>query len=331
MSNDIFLILIPLIFSMLWVVFIIYYRIKPRDRIFKTTIVLFLLIITFLILIIITIDFIVANPEDSLTGILLLLIFGIFLFIFFISIFLNKNKLFQEQAKGTDRIVNLQTQKLTNVLQASSDVSIQVSNMATQLSSSIEEVNASTEEIASNTLEFANQNKKQVQILKEINNNAKILSEDANIMINATKEIARIMTIINDISVQTNLLALNASIEAGRAGEHGRGFAVVADEVRKLAEESRVSTQNTTSKIEQIIERINSQVKDISHISQELENSTQKGEANNKLIEEISTSTEQQTGVIEEIASSSIKLSELSDILRSNLEKYQIHKVKTIK
>lgn len=57
-----------------------------------------------------------------------------------------------------------------------------------------------------------------------------------------SRQIDRIIAVINNISKQTNILALNASIEAARAGEQGKGFAIVAEEVRDLAEQSSKST-----------------------------------------------------------------------------------------
>ncbi|MGE0115165.1 MAG: methyl-accepting chemotaxis protein [Steroidobacteraceae bacterium] len=55
---------------------------------------------------------------------------------------------------------------------------------------------------------------------------------------NSSRQIAEIVTLIDEIAFQTNLLALNAAVEAARAGEQGRGFAVVAQEVRSLAQRS---------------------------------------------------------------------------------------------
>jgi methyl-accepting chemotaxis protein len=76
--------------------------------------------------------------------------------------------------------------------------------------------------------------------------------------VEAMRQIASRISIIEEIAYQTNLLALNATIEAARAGTHGRGFAVVASEVRKLAERSQVSAKEIielTEKSVKIAER----------------------------------------------------------------------------
>lgn len=67
-----------------------------------------------------------------------------------------------------------------------------------------------------------------------------------------SKEISKVMEIINAIADQTKLIAFNAALEAASAGESGRRFGVVAAEIRRLADSVTDSTNEIEDKIQEI-------------------------------------------------------------------------------
>lgn len=71
-----------------------------------------------------------------------------------------------------------------------------------------------------------------------------------------SKEIEKIIKIIDNITLQTNILALNAAVEAAHAGSSGKGLSVIADEVRSLAETSSESAKNISALIEDSINAV---------------------------------------------------------------------------
>jgi len=72
-----------------------------------------------------------------------------------------------------------------------------------------------------------------------------------------SKEINKIMAIINNIASQTKLIAFNAALEAASAGEAGKRFGVVALEIRRLADNVVESTAEIEGRITEILDTVN--------------------------------------------------------------------------
>ncbi|MBF0237644.1 MAG: CZB domain-containing protein [SAR324 cluster bacterium] len=118
----------------------------------------------------------------------------------------------------------------------------EIAHGSTQQASAIEETSASIEEMSANIEHTAENSKNTENIANKSAKDAKLSGDSVTEAVQAMREIASKISIIDEIARQTNLLALNAAIEAARAGEQGKGFAVVATEVRKLAERSQVAS-----------------------------------------------------------------------------------------
>ncbi|MFQ5735922.1 MAG: methyl-accepting chemotaxis protein [Thermodesulfobacteriota bacterium] len=154
----------------------------------------------------------------------------------------------------------------------------QVASHVDELFKKTEEVVSSIIEIGSNVKDVENYSRTQAELAEKVREDAedlgmgsvvktkegieKVSQEVAStaLVVNRlgerSKEIGKILTVINDIADTTHLLALNATILAAQAGEHGKGFAVVARQVKELA----MKTTSSTKEIAGLINQVQSEV-----------------------------------------------------------------------
>jgi len=87
--------------------------------------------------------------------------------------------------------------------------------------------------------------------VEEVQGRIETIAARADTLGARSKEIYRVLDLINEIAQETHILSLNAAIEAAAAGEHGRRFSVVADEVRRLAQRARESVESVRTLLEE--------------------------------------------------------------------------------
>ncbi len=161
------------------------------------------------------------------------------------------------------------------------DIAVSVEQQATvstEQSAGVAEITATMEELSSSSTQIAEHAKSVVDIATRTWENTKKGSTAVETIIvkmneihtdnensineivslgRKSREISKVMEIINTIADQTKLIAFNAALEASSAGEAGKRFGVVAVEIRRLADSVMESTGEIESKINEIQEAVN--------------------------------------------------------------------------
>jgi len=167
--------------------------------------------------------------------------------------------------------VSTSIEEIANLLKEVASGVDNISKGADETASSLIEIDASAMEIERNTKEsaelsheVAKEGERGVKAMELTHNGMEKVKDSMSALAvvidelgQRSKEIGKILNVIDDVAVETNLLALNAAILAAQAGEHGKSFGVVADEIRELSERTAVSTNEITS----IVSGIQGQIK----------------------------------------------------------------------
>ncbi|HBG04704.1 MAG: chemotaxis protein [Geobacteraceae bacterium GWC2_58_44] len=214
----------------------------------------------------------------------------------------------------------------------------QMSQGATEQAAAAEEASSSMEQMSANIKQNADNAVQTEKIAVKSSADAQEGGKAVAQTVNAMKEIAGKISIIEEIARQTNLLALNAAIEAARAGEHGKGFAVVASEVRKLAERSQKAaaeiSELSSSSVEVAetagrmlssmlpdIQRTAGLVQEISAASKEQDTGA---EQINKAIQQLDQVIQQNASAAEEMSATAEELASQSEQLQGTISFFRV-------
>ncbi len=234
--------------------------------------------------------------------------------------------------------VNTGAQALASASEEVSSTAQSLSQAASTQAAGVEETSASIEQMTSSIA----QNTENAKVTEGMASKAAKDAADGGTSVNATvaamQQIAKKISIIDDIAAQTNLLALNAAIEAARAGDHGKGFAVVAAEVRKLAERSQVAAQEigevATSSVElaekagRLLEQMVPAIRKTADLVQEIaaassEQSSGVGQINSA-VSQLSQTTQKNAAASEELAATSVEMSSQAEQLQHTMAFFKI-------
>jgi methyl-accepting chemotaxis protein len=197
-------------------------------------------------------------------------------------------------------------EELSASTRSMADASARINNSASGVAAAMEEMSASIQEVASNSTKGA-------EISHHADQQARSTKQLMSQLDESSRQISKIVDIINHIAEQTNLLALNASIEAASAGEAGRGFAVVANEVKELARQSASASEEIRRQIELIQKNATSAVGAIDEVSRVIQQVSQMTSSIAAAVEEQSATVSEVTRSLSDVSAST---SQLSDNIR---------------
>jgi methyl-accepting chemotaxis protein len=216
-----------------------------------------------------------------------------------------------------------------------------------ETASTIEQMSSAIKQTAENSGKANSMVKGTVELAQ---NGGKIVNDTITSMgevTAASKRIADIINVVNEIAFQTNLLALNAAVEAARAGEQGKGFAVVAGEVRSLAQRSAEAAKeiqnlinDSVEKVEkgnhlvdesgktlkEIIEAIDEVADTIAEITSAMQEQSVGIEQVNKAVAMMDEVVQENSALVEESASASESLAHEAEKLQTLMEEFKSKK-----